>query len=154
MVRLFVFNLGMILGFAARSALAADAMTADEDDKAVEDMSTERTTANDQGPVPLELLTAYQRFVKAAQAGDVEALKAFCLDEEIMVTNDALPFEDRRRDMLSLPYLKDGFSPGIAWVWKLSDDAFLIRTKTSCLRFVETKNGQWKLYRYKEQAIW
>jgi hypothetical protein len=54
---------------------------------------------------------------------------------------------------ISLPFLRDGFSPAVRLVRKDPDDCYLIRTDTSALWFVQTRSGAWKVYRYLDKPI-
>ena len=54
---------------------------------------------------------------------------------------------------MNLPFLKSGFSAAVLSARKDSDDCFLLRTGTTALSFVETKSGEWRIYRYFDKPM-
>lgn len=102
------------------------------------------------------MLTAYVKFAETArQAGDstklLSALNRLILPQAVEFTTDRRPQENDREFYgadINAPFLQSHFDPNVMSIRKDSDDAWLIRTSTTALWFVETKSGAWFLYRY------
>lgn len=98
-----------------------------------------------------ETYAALAKVLKTADRGDIER---FCLPGSIRYTTESRKgqYQEYGHDM-NLHFLKSGFHADILNLMKLSEDAFLIRTGTSYLRFVRTKTSGWKLYDYGDKPI-
>ncbi len=102
--------------------------------------------------IPTDLLELYGRFVGAAQRPTEESIRAFCLPNSVEVTAKRRPRSTFGYGHdLNLAYLRRGFSASIRDVRRETDDAFLIRTGTSYLRFVRTASSGWKIYDYGDE---
>jgi hypothetical protein len=108
------------------------------------------------GPVilPGELLDTYGRFVTATKEPTPEVFNEFCLPNSVEITVDPRPEKGRfyGRD-LNLPFLKNEFASRILVLRNEDGKAFLIRTATSYIRFVDTAATGWKIYDYGDKPI-
>lgn len=104
-------------------------------------------------PVPDGLKAAYAGFARAAQDGG-RGIEAFLLPRAVEVTRGRRPAatQEYGRD-LNLPFLRARFSAAVRGVYKEGDDCYPVRTDTSLVRFVQTKGGAWKVYRYGDKPI-
>jgi hypothetical protein len=105
-------------------------------------------------PIPDTLYQTYAKLIEAMQGGKEGEIRRYCLPHAIEITRDARPKERQEygQDM-NLPFLKSRFSKEIHDVRKAPGGCYLIRTQTSHLFFVETKDSGWKLYRYGDTPI-
>ncbi len=103
------------------------------------------------GVVPGKLKETYTAFTAAARRGKVTG---FTLPGAITVSTTVRPEKDRDygRDM-NLPFLKNQFSAAVLYARRDSADCLLLRTATTALWFVETKSGEWRIYRYLDKPI-
>jgi hypothetical protein len=100
-------------------------------------------------PVPDALYQTYAKLVDAMAAGDEDDIRRFCLPRSVTFTREARPAQTREYGQdVNLPFPKSGFSNEILTAEPRDDGCYLIRTATSVLFFVQTKGGDWKLYRY------
>jgi hypothetical protein len=98
------------------------------------------------------LLDAYVEFAtRATQAGDLQPL---LLPHAVAISAEPRPEEMREYGPgINLPFLKSGFSPTVLSIRKDAEDAWLIRTNSSAIWFVETKSGGWRVYQYLDKPI-
>ena len=99
---------------------------------------------------PQELIDAYAAFVEQAQKdGDVEK---FCLPLAIRIV-DARPKNVAVGEDISKAFLMKGFDPEVWTARKVSDECYLIRTTTTSVSFIQTKSGEWKVYKYVDRMM-
>ena len=104
--------------------------------------------------MPEGLHRIYVALVKAMDAGREEEIKSYSLPQSVKISRETRPEKSREYgEEINLPFLKTGFNKEIQGVRKEADGIYLIRTNTSYLFFVETKNSGWKLYRYGDKPI-
>jgi hypothetical protein len=102
--------------------------------------------------VPQTLLDAYVKFAETAQAAG--GLKPLLLPHAVEITTGARPEKMREYGTdINLPFLASRFNPKVFSIRRDADDAWLIRTGTSAIWFVETKSGKWRVYQYLDKPI-
>jgi hypothetical protein len=101
--------------------------------------------------VPDGLRKAFTGFTNSAKGGSVVA---YLLPHSVETSIEPRPQEDRENgDDINADFLMKGFSPLVQNVRNEGDDCYLIRTISSAIWFVETKSGEWKVYRYLDKPI-
>ena len=105
--------------------------------------------------VPQPLLDAYVKFAEAAQGAQAASdLEPMVLPHAVDITTAVRPDETREYGPgINIPFLRSGFSPKVFSFRRDADDAWLVRTGTSAIWFVETKGGAWRVYRYLDKPI-
>lgn len=102
--------------------------------------------------VPQSLLDAHVEFAtRATKGGDLQPL---LLPQAVEITTAARPEKSREYGTeISLPYLKSGFQPNVFSIRRDAADAWLVRTGSTAIWYVETKTGGWRVYRYLDKPI-
>ena len=102
-------------------------------------------------PVPISLKDTYKQFATAARDGKPEK---FCLPNSVAISTASRPDKSKEYGQdLNIPFLKSLFSVEVFSARKDADDCWLLRTGTSAIWFVQTKNGDWRIYRYVDKPI-
>lgn len=100
--------------------------------------------------IPKELIDTYARFVEAAKK-DGEVKKFFLSQAVRFTTRDTKDIE--YGEEIDKKFLITRFQGAVQAFYKEPDDCYLIRTNTTAVRFVQTKSGDWKVYRYLDKPI-
>ena len=102
--------------------------------------------------VPQSLLDAHVEFAtRATKGGDLQPL---LLPQAVEISSAARPEKSREYGTeISLPFLKSGFQPKVFSIRRDAADAWLVRTGSTALWYVETKTGGWRVYRYLDKPI-
>ena len=109
--------------------------------------------AREKPDLPKELRETYDALVKSFESGKKEAIEPFILRYAIVITTGHRPKKREEYGPMNTPFLKSHFLKDIQAFRKEKDGTYLVRTGTSYLRFVETKNYGWKLYDYGDKPI-
>ena len=99
---------------------------------------------------PEKLRLTYAAFVASVETG---GQAAFCLPHGVEVNPQADPKREEYGTGINIPWMKTHFSPHVWSCRKDPNDTFLIRTGSSYLFWVQTRAGEWKLYRYGDKPI-
>jgi hypothetical protein len=99
---------------------------------------------------PKGLVETYAAFAEQAKKdGEVEN---FCLPLAVNIVafrpDKAVHGED-----ISKGFLVQNFAAEVLTVRKVSDECYLIRTSTTTLSFIQTKSGEWKVYKYADRRM-
>ena len=98
---------------------------------------------------PEKLRLTYAAFVASVKAGGVAK---FCLSSvEVNETED--PKRGNTAPGINVPWMQKNFSEKVLDCRKEPDDCFLIRTGTSYLFWVQTRSGEWRIYKYGDKPI-
>ena len=54
---------------------------------------------------------------------------------------------------INIPWMKQNFSTTVVMCGREKDDTFYFRTGTSLMYWVQTRSGEWKLFRYADKPI-
>ncbi len=108
---------------------------------------------NGQVTIPASLLKAYTQFVAVARKPTEERLRGLCLPDSVEITTAARKQNQEYGRSLNLPFLREGFTPGILNAAKPDENVIVLRTGTSYLRYIKTSAGDWKLYGYGDKPI-
>ena len=104
--------------------------------------------------VPETLLDAYVKFVEESRKGEARNLQSLILPQSVEIVTT--PRVEATREFgtdINLPFLRSGFDPKLVTARRDADDAWLLRTATTAVWFVQTKSGVWRIYRYVDKPI-
>ncbi|MBA4064484.1 MAG: hypothetical protein C0501_12370 [Isosphaera sp.] len=99
---------------------------------------------------PTGLVTTYAAFVAAVRTGDVAK---FCLPHAVEVSGKPDPARGDYGSGMNLPWMKQLFREKVVSCRRDGDDGFLIRTSSSYLHWVQTRSGEWRIYRYGDKPV-
>ena len=115
--------------------------------------SPKKTEANDIPTVDIQ--ATYDKLLVAMRSGNEYEIKKMILRDSVGVTRTprAPGKEEMGRD-INLPFVNSKFADQVVSSRVYDNGSvFFIRTKSSYLYFVETKNAGWKLFRYGDKPI-
>lgn len=98
---------------------------------------------------PESLQRTYAAFVASVKGG---GQAKFCLSS-VEVTDKEDPKRDDFGTGINIPWMKVNFRADVVVCEKQSDDTFLLRTGTSATWWVQTRSGEWKLFKYLDKPI-
>ena len=98
---------------------------------------------------PEKLRLTYAAFV-ASVAGGGQA--KFCL-HSVDVADAVDPKRGEFGTGINIPWMKEHFSASVMSCRNDPDDTFLIRTGTTYMYWVQTRSGEWKLFKYGDKPI-
>lgn len=102
-------------------------------------------------PVPERLRETFARFAKAAKSGSVVS---YLLPHAVEQTTGRRPESSREYGQnINADFLQNHFQGMVQTFRKDFDDCYLIRTSTSAIWWVQTKSGEWRVYRYLDKPI-
>ena len=105
-------------------------------------------------PLPPDLHARYEQLVRAFRSGNVDDIQTICLPNAITITTHVRWGDNSEYGIdINIPFARDRFASEILDVSIEPDGAYLLRTSSSYLFFVETKQHGWKLYRYGDKPI-
>lgn len=102
--------------------------------------------------LPKPVQAAYDDFVRVLEKGNPDEIKAAMLAGAVEITSQPRKDNAEYGTDINLPFLSKGFRKEVMNTRKEKDGTYLVRTSSSYLRFVETKQG-WRLYRYGDKPI-
>lgn len=99
---------------------------------------------------PKGLAETYAAFAEQAKKdGEVEN---YCLPLAVNVVA-ARPNNARSGEDISKGFLVKSFAAEVLTVRRVSDECYLIRTSTTTISFIQTKSGEWKVYKYTDRMM-
>lgn len=103
---------------------------------------------------PAAVLRAYAAFLRDSRRPDgMRLLRERVLADAVRVVADPRPRLPWEGDDVNIPFLRSGFVAGIVFVRKLSDQAYLLRTGSSSIYFVDVSGQGWKVYKYTDFPV-
>jgi len=111
--------------------------------------------------IPEELLETYEKLIAAFAKGEAGAINALSLPSSLTFTYDPRPKESKAHggdsvyygQDTNIPFLKSKFDRYIRVADERGEGCCLLRTVTTAMWFVETKQSGWRLYRYLDKPI-
>jgi hypothetical protein len=98
---------------------------------------------------PEKLRLTYAAFVASIPGG---GQAKFCLGS-VEVRDAVDPKRGEFGSGINIPWMQKNFSANVLVTRQDPDDTFLIRTGTSYLYWVQTRSGEWKLFKYGDKPI-
>ena len=89
---------------------------------------------------------------KALASVQTGGQKKFCLGS-VEVSDQGDPKRGEFGTGINIPWMKKHFRAEVFGCRKHPDDTFLLRTATSYLFWVQTRSGEWKLFKYGDKPI-
>ena len=103
--------------------------------------------------LPPELVASYQRFVHAATQGTAEDVQKHLLPGILIEADPRDASTPSYGAEINLPFMHSQFSPRLVLVRQYTEDAWLLRTPTSLLVFVNTAHGGWLVASYRDKPM-